>query len=106
MVISSRKGLVSLLAQSEELDQQSRHALRHSTNKDLLLDIWTSTSQKSYFAVIVSSCPNLNRKSPLMLEDITTGGKPSTHILDFVELSDERHTTDSIKTVSLGCPSR
>lgn len=107
MVISSRKGLVRLLAQfEEEFNQQLMHALRYSHNINLLLDMWTSTSQKSYLAVIVSFCPNLDRKSPLMLEDITTGRNPNTHILDFVDLTNERHTADNIKTALLRCLSR
>ena len=82
------------------------HTLRYSHNMNLLLDMWTSTSQRSYLAVIVSFCPNLDRKSSLMLNDITTGGNPNTHILDFIDLSNERHTAYNIKTALLRCLSK
>ncbi|SCV05731.1 putative transposase of the Rover1 hAT-like family [Lachancea nothofagi CBS 11611] len=102
--ISSRKGLVSLLAQYEtEFSLQLKQTLRQSSNFNLLIDMWTSSNQRSYLAVMVCFCPNLNGKSKLSKDDVNTGKRPNTHILDFIDLSSQRHSGDNIKTALLSC---
>ncbi|QEU61072.1 hypothetical protein KDRO_D07700 [Kluyveromyces lactis] len=103
-IISSRKGLVSLLSLYEkEFNEQLKHAMRYSNHFNILIDMWTSSNQKSYLAVMASFCPNLNQKSRLKREDVTNGGKPNTHVLDFIDLSCKRHTSETLKTALLSC---
>ncbi|SCV04238.1 putative transposase of the Rover1 hAT-like family [Lachancea nothofagi CBS 11611] len=101
---SSRKGLVNLLAQYEtEFSLQLKQTLRQSSNFNLLIDTWTSSNQKRYLTVMVCFCPNLNVKSKLSKDDVNTGKRPNTHILDFIDLSNQRLTSDNIKAALLSC---
>ncbi|CDO95905.1 unnamed protein product [Kluyveromyces dobzhanskii CBS 2104] len=52
---------------------------------------------------MASFCPNLNQKSRLKREDVTNGGETSIHILDFIDLSCERHTSENLKNALLSC---
>lgn len=101
--ISSRKGLVSMMEKYEEqFNLQMGDTLRKSFNFNVLLDMWTSSNQKSYLAILVSFCPNLRRgKEKLTIRDVTTNGTPNVHIIDFVDLSQERHTGNNLKEALL-----
>ncbi|QLL30217.1 hypothetical protein HG536_0A00340 [Torulaspora globosa] len=101
--ISSRKGLVSTMEKYEEqFNLQMRDTLRKSLNYNIILDMWTSSNQKSYLAILVSFCPNLRRgRDRLTIRDVTTNGTPNVHIIDFVDLSEERHTGSNLKEALL-----
>ncbi|SCU92155.1 putative transposase of the Rover1 hAT-like family [Lachancea sp. 'fantastica'] len=107
--ISSRGGLVSLLRRFEiEFNLQLKRNLQSTSNLNLLIDMWTSISQKSYMAIMVSFCPNVNQKREILEEDVTTPGRPSAHILGFLDLGfldldGEKHTTQNIKASLLAC---
>lgn len=101
--IRSRKGLISLMERYEkELNAQMKAALSKSFNYNILLDMWSSSSQRSYLAVIVSFCPNLSgNEGKLTLQDVITDKTPNAHVIDFVDLSDQRHTGESIRQALL-----
>lgn len=101
--ICSRKELVNMMIKyEEEFDSQMKEALAKSFNYNILLNIWTSSNQRTYLAVIVSFCPNLRRgKDKLTSRDVITNGTPNAHVIDFVDLSDERHTGDNLKQALL-----
>lgn len=84
-----------------EFNDQLKHAMKNSNHFNILIDMWTSSNQKSYLAVMVSFCPNLNQKSQLKREDVTNCGKSNTHVLDFIDLSFERHTSETLETALL-----
>ncbi|SCV01976.1 putative transposase of the Rover1 hAT-like family [Lachancea mirantina] len=103
----SSEELVSLLREYEiELNNQLKHTMSYSSNFNILIDMWTSSSQKSYLAVLVSFCPNVNGNLRLRKVDVTTRGKCDTHLLDFIDLSDQRHAGDYLKTALLACLSK
>lgn len=101
--ICSRKGLVNMMERYEEqFNLQMRAVLEKSFNYNILLDMWTSSNQKSYLAVIVSFCPNLQGDNEhLTIQDVTTNGAPNAHVIDFVDLSEERHTGGNLKQALL-----
>ncbi|QLQ81637.1 hypothetical protein HG537_0F03980 [Torulaspora globosa] len=101
--ISLRKELVSTMEKYEEqFNLQMRDTLRKSLNFNIILDMWTSSNEESYLVILVSFCPNLRRgRDRLTIRDVTTNGTPNVHIIDFVDLSQERHTGSNLKEVLL-----
>lgn len=92
-----------MMEKYEELfDLQMRNVLKKSTNLNVLLDMWTSSNPKIYLAILVLFWPSLRRgKERLTIPDVTTNGFPNVHIIDFVGLSEERHTGNNLKEVLL-----
>lgn len=80
-----------------------RLALSRTSNMNVLLDIWTSASGKSYLAILVSFCPNLEMLDRHSTKrDVLTKTFPNTHVIGFHDVSGSRHTGDYLKDVVVG----
>lgn len=86
----------------EQFNFQMRDVLENSFNYNVLLNMWTSSNQKSYLAVIGSFCPNLRRDNEhLTILDVTTNGAPNAHVIDFLDLSEQRNSGGNLKQALL-----
>ncbi|SCU80743.1 putative transposase of the Rover1 hAT-like family [Lachancea mirantina] len=99
--IFSGKALVKEITNyHDKFDKQLRFTLERTSKINILLDIWTSAVSKSYLAISVSFCPNLDHLNQnSQRKDVICRGFPNTHIIDFHDVSASRHTGDYLGLV-------
>ncbi|SCU81771.1 putative transposase of the Rover1 hAT-like family [Lachancea sp. 'fantastica'] len=99
--VFSRKTLVKEITNyHDNFDKQLRFSLENTTKVNILLDIWSSAVSKSYLAISVSFCPNLDRLDQnSRREDVICRGFHNTHIIEFHDLSASRHTGEYLSQV-------
>ncbi|CUS24996.1 putative transposase of the Rover family [Lachancea quebecensis] len=90
----SRKVLVKEIKNyHDQFEKQLRFTLERTSKVNILLDIWTSAISKSYLAILVSFCPNLDRLDRQSLKkDVMCRGFPNTHIIGLYDVSAFRYT--------------
>ncbi|CEP63182.1 putative transposase of the Rover hAT-like DNA transposon [Lachancea lanzarotensis] len=99
--IFSRKSMIKELTNyHDQFEKQLRFTLKRTSKINIQLDIWTSGLNKSYLAILVSFCPNLDRlDQKSQRNDVIGRGSPTPHVIGFHDISGPRYTGEYLSQV-------
>ena len=104
--LSPRESRTQLLRQYEKhFNEQLKDDMQKSSNISIFIENWISSSTgRSHFIVLACFCPCFNKEEKLKNHDLSSRTKARIHVLDLIELGEQKNlTAENLRSSLLKC---